>query len=574
MGNDVTFFDRGNDPFDGLEIQNESGVLTSEVLQAVREDQRLLAQFMQWTGDTRGDNYSYESVTNGFPHGRRGGGIFERDRYVTPESSYAQMKMAYDAVESDDIVGGVADTSEALAFRRVSFYAEEKDEQDVYNQIAADLDLDARLREMWRELFTCSQFYGAVWWTRKTYTVRGTTESGNKKRKSYLLEVPEAITLLDPLTIVPIGSTMFNREGLAYIATPEEAIMFDDPAVRIADPIIGRLIAGRYTPTEDEKRWMKSQGLNTENLYRLNPNTVFRHTVTRPQFRRVAPVRMKSVFELLDMKHQLRGMDRAHLIGGTNFIVLIKKGTDQIPGKPAEISNLQQNVKTLARLPVIVGDHRLSVEIITPKLDTTLDSSKYSTIDQRITARLYGMFLLGGTGSGAGARSDDSSGLVKVIARGIESRRHMIQRSLERNIFKQIVDRNESLVSSPKLKFHPKSIDLGFDAALAASLMELRQSNELSRETLLSQFDLDQDDEARMLQREEEEYDEIFQTQVPFSVENPRNEDNPQPNVETPTPPAEKRRAGRQGGGNKNGGGAAPGTGQGKKPRDPRKTSD
>jgi hypothetical protein len=252
---------------------------------------------------------------------------------------------------------------------------------------------------------------------------------------------------------------------------------------------------------------------------------------------------------------------------------LIKKGSDAIPGKPAEIANLQQNVKTLTRLPVIVGDHRLSVEIITPKLDSTLDASKYGTIDQRITASLYGMFLLGGSGSGAGARSDDSSGLVKVIARGIESRRHMIQRYLERHIFKPLMEQNEELTTPPKLKFHPKNVDLGFDAALAGLLLELRQSNEISRETLLSQFNVDQDDEARMLEREKESFDSTFQTQVPFSAPNPKNT-QPSDTPSEPITPAEKRRAGRTGGGTRNGGGAAPGSGQGKDPVNPRKTSD
>lgn len=544
--------------FEHADIRNETDVPTESVIDALRDDRGLMASFEQWVNKTKGGQFT----------GYRAGGLFERDRYATPFSLYEQMRVATDAVESDDVVSGVADTTEALAFSKVSFYAEDNEEEDIYNQIAADLDLDSRLREIWRELFTCSQCYVAVWWTKKKYSVRGKTEKGNQRRKSYDIRVPEAISLLDPLRIVPVGSMLFNRESLAYMATRDEAEIFDDESARLADPIINRLILTKHIPTQEDKAFLAANDLQSDNLYILNPQVVFRHTLTRPQFRRLSPVRMKSVFELLDLKNQLRSMDRAHLIGGTNFIVLIKKGSDAMPGKPQEIANLQQNVKTLARLPVIVGDHRLEVEIITPKLDATLNGDRYGTLDSRITARLYGMFVMGGNRAG-GTNADDSSGLVKVISRGIESRRHMIQRSLERNIFGPLFDRNDVLTTAPKMKFHPKSIDLGFDSALASFMMELRQSRELSRETLLSQWDFDQDDEARMLDREAEKFDDIFQTQIPYSAPAPQNQD-PAP----PITPSEKRRAGRQGGGNKNGGGSAPGTGQGKPAIRPRQTSD
>lgn len=573
------------DPFErnDVEIVNESGLETPEVMRAIREDHRLVAEFTQWFNEANGS-----SSGGGYGHGHLGvrhGGIFERDRYVTPPSLLSQMRMAYDAVESDDIVSGIADTSEALAFNRVDFFAEDSDEQDIYNQISADIDLDSRLREMWRELFTCSQLYYAIWWGDKTYKVRGESQKGNARRKSYNLRVPLGITMLDPLRIVPVGSTLFNQERLAYVADRDEANMFDDPQIRLTDPIVSRLFVGRH-PTDklsaDEKRWISSEGLNADNLFLLNPNVVFRHTLTRPQFRRLASVRMKSVFELLDLKHQLRSMDRAHLIGGANFIVLIKKGTDKIPAKQAEVSNLQEQVRTIAKLPVLVGDHRLSVEIITPKTDNTIDHDRYSALDSRITARLYGMFLLGGSRSAVGTNSDDSGGLAKVIARGLEARRYMLKRNLEGNIFNPIFKKNDSLLTAPKMRFHPNKIDLTFDPNFANFLLELRQSNELSRETLLSQFDINQDDEAQMLQRESQEYDKIFKTQVPFSTPNPRNGGDggdgggdvvPQPE-DAPTPPAQKRRAGRVGGGNKNGGGSAPGTGQGQPPRNPRKKSD
>jgi hypothetical protein len=416
-----------------------------------------------------------------------------------------------------------------------------------------------------------------VWSSRQTFKIRGRTKEGIQRKKTITCVAPEGMTLLDPLKIVPVGLPMFGKEQLAYIATRDESEHFNkivmnptDPGfdMRTRDAIVERFIVSKYTPDRMEAMELDRLGVDASNLWLLNPDNVFRHSLTRPGYARVAPIRMRSIYELLDMKQQLRQMERAHLIGGTNFIVLITKGSDQMPAQPAEIANLQSMVKTVARVPILIGDHRLNVEIVTPKLDTTLRAERHNTIDSRITARLYQMFMLGNYAAGAGG--DDSVKLVKVIARGMEARRHMIRRSLERNVFRPMFEGNESLTTRPKLCFHPRAIALDFDANWAAFLFDLRQANELSRETILNQFDLSQSLEAELRKREQEEYDHIFQTQVPYSTPNPAlppsqpapPTDNPQP---APPPPSPTRRD--NGGGRRNGGGRAPGTGQGQPPR-------
>jgi hypothetical protein len=359
---------------------------------------------------------------------------------------------------------------------------------------------------------------------------------------------------------------MFGTEQLAYIASNVEAGVFGDitsqaPGApgRPNDPIIERLIVGKYTPDLREDAELREHGVDTKNLWLLDPKMVFRHTMTRSSYQRFAPIRLKAIFELLDMKHQLRQMERAHLIGGTNFIVLVTKGSDKYPALPAEIANLQNQVRTVARVPLLIGDHRLSVEIVTPKLDNTLRAERWNAIDSRITARLYQMFMLGNYA--AGASGDDSVKLVKVIARGMESRRHMIWRTLQRHIFQPLYENNEQLTTVPKLMFHPRSIALDFDAAYASFLFDLRQAGDVSRETILNQFDLDQSLEAEYRKREKSQYDSIFKTQVPFSTPNPANQGPGAPK------PGDSPLPRDNGGGTRNGGGAAPGSGQGQAPR-------
>jgi len=510
--------------------------------------------------------------TNTQPGGGRSGSLFERDRYVTPGSIFAQMKVAKDASEIDDVVSGVVEATESLAFTRMSFIADDEDEEDVWNQVAGDLDLDSRLREMWREMFVCSQFYACVWYGKKTYKVRGDTPKGNQKRRTFAdLEVPLGVTIMDPLKVVPVGPMLFNQERLAYIGSRSEedvlqAAALGDPG---ADALASQIIEAKYVPDDLERRMLGELGVPTDYLYLLNPRNVWRHTATRSQYQRFATVRMKSVFELLDLKHQLRQMDRAHLIGGTNFIILVKKGSDQMPAKPEEVANLQASVRTVARVPVIVGDHRLSVEIITPKTDHTLLPDRYNGLDARITARLYGMFMTGNFA--AGAKNDDSIKLAKVVARGMESRRHQLRRSIERHIIKPTIEANEQLTGVPKLRFHPARIDLTFDAALVQFLIDVRDRGDISRETYLNEIDVDQGHEAVLREREKLRFDKIFKpTNVPFGATPgaaaPGGPGDPAA-PGAPKPAVDPRTAGRNKGGNRNGGGAAPGSGQGQAPR-------
>lgn len=563
----------------GMGVVNTSGVPTRQVFDVLSEEERkMMAAFTGWANSVQP---SYRS---------RNGGLFQRDRYVAPNTISDQMRVAYAAVEEDDIVSGALDVTEALAFADCSFTCDDEDDEDIYNQIAEELDLDSRLREIWRELFTVSQVYVAVWWEDRVFKVRGETEKGNAKRKEYKVRVPTDLTILDPLRIVPVGTTIFGKERLAYAANRMEHNEFQSligggryqglvSQNRVnQDPIVERLIVEHYVPDPVEKREIADAGFETQYLWLLNPDHVFRHTLTRPGFQRWAPVRLRSIFGILDRKQNLGQMERAHLLGATNFIVLITKGSDAIPAKQDELDNLKMQSRVVGQVPILVGDHRLKVEIITPKVDNTLKAERWNTVDSRITARVFGMFALGNYA--AGAAGDDSSKLTKVVAKGLESRRKMINRALEKHIFKPMFDMNDEIKTRGKLMFHPASIALDFDSAWAMFMLQLRQDREISRDTILSQFDLNQKHEFQMLKREADKYDDTFQSQVAFSGPgDPKGPFDPATGLPVSQPgkpgaPATKKSPTDNGGGVRNGGGAAPGTGQGKPAVVPNRKSD
>lgn len=487
------------DPDFGVEIINDTSVPDGEVFKALREQHPELSALARWGS----------SVSNP----GRGGSVFDRDRYVTPNKIFEQFKVALDAAESDDVVSNFVETTEALAFNKVHMDADDPQEEDIWNQIIENMNFDARLREAWRETVVVSQFYAAVYWGRKSFKVRGKTKNGRAARKQFKnLVVPLGITILDPLKVVPVGNFMFGNERLVYIATQNESENIDDVLAgkNTTDLTMRSMFEGKYEATRAEKKYLQDlTGANVDNLYMLREDSVFRHTATKPDYQRFAACRMKSVFEILDMKQQLRQMDRSYLIGGTNFILLVKKGTDKLPARQSEVTNLANQVKASARVPVIIGDHRIEIEIITPKMDLTLKPERYNVLDARITSRLYQVFMTGNYA--AGTKGDDSLKLSRVIARGMESRRHMIRNSFMKNVFDKCYEKNDAFTSEPKMTFNPKRIALDFDATIATFMQDLRDRGDISRDTILSEMDINQEDEARKREREKEAgYDKLF----------------------------------------------------------------
>lgn len=527
-----------------IDVINESGVEVdhTSVIDHVRRSPEVAALSSWATNLQRSTNQA----------SRRRGTITERDRYVSPAHVFGQFETARHASTEDDMVSGWLDTTEGLAFSRMSFECDDEQQGDIWNQIARDLDLDSRLREMWREFLTYSQCVVGTYWASKAYKIRGKTAGGKRSKKVATVKAPLGLTILDPMKIVPVGSLMFNQESLAYMADRNEADYITDVfAGKETDLIVTELFESEYKLTETDKKMLADYGCDrrgTGTYFKCKDDRVFRHTATRQQYLPFADLRLKSIFELLDLKAQLRQMDRVFLVASTNFIILIKKGTDQLPADQKEVNALAGYARTLARIPMLVGDHRLNVEIVTPSNDRTLDAERYNVLNASISARLYQIFSLGGFS--AATRGDDTAKIMRMVARGLGSKRHQLRRSVERNVIRPIMDANPLVLDeSPDLRFTPKRIALDFDANMAQFILDLAERGDLSRDTLLAEYDFDQDEEFVKRKRESAQgMDDVFKTRIPFS--------SPDSQPFQEEPPQSPKRAGRSQGGNRNGGGS------------------
>ena len=209
----------------------------------------------------------------------RKAGMFSRDKYVTPGDVHGQMALAYDSAE-DDVISGVLETSESVAFQKISFESENKDQEDIWNQVAADLDLDSFVRTSFRELNLVSVVYPVRWWGQKKYTVRGKGEGGRAKRKTFNLTVPVGLGFMDPTRIVPVNGDLFGGTQLAWMATDDEMDMINDDGGDLEDQLTERLFLRRYTTTQSEEKKLEKEKVDVDRLILLNPEFVYRHTLT------------------------------------------------------------------------------------------------------------------------------------------------------------------------------------------------------------------------------------------------------------------------------------------------------
>ena len=518
---------------------NDTDVSDSEIWKELRNSHPEVASLQRWannsTSAARGRNKS----------------VFEQNQYVAPQNIFDEFRLAAYAAKYDDIVSNAADTTEQLAFKRIAIEANDDNQNSIWEQILDDMNLSQRLREIWREQFIYSQLYVGVLWHRKTYAVKGKTESGNKKKQQFKdILAPRGITILDPCRVIPVGDFMFNNERLVYIADKVDVAKIDTDMLageNTSDLVVSQLLESKYNPSSSEYQRLSTITGESDlygRLYYLNPENCFRITATRAHYERFADVRLASIFELLDLKHILREMDRVDILSSTNCIILVKKGSDNLPANAQELAGAAAQVTQSSRIPIIVSDHRMTIEIITRQVDKVLQPDRYDGLDSRITARLYQILSTGGKAG------DNSSNLFKIIASTMESRRDNIRDSIMNNILDVVFRKNDKLTNRPKMNFYPRRIALDFDGNIAMFMQDLADRGVLSPETLLAEMDILISEEMDRIKRSEEEWGDILNKyQVPYSA--PRS-------AAAPTPQSTPKAIGRAGGGNSNGGGMNP----------------
>lgn len=460
------------------------------------------------------------------------GSLLARSEFTTPTNVIEEIKLARALAERDDDVGATIGAMIATAFGEgMENFHEDETTVAVFNAIARECNLDRVLKECYREYLISSQMNTASLFTRSNIDLR---VPGQEETRTEVVSSP-LVGVLPAENIRVLDNDLFNTGTLAY-APDDEGLRkwldeFFDPQTTAArkaemgrqDRVAANMFTGRVEIAGD--LGMDECLLGATAVYTLNPRMVQRTTFPKGSWKYPRPLLTRN-FALLEAKRLLNIMDYALLQGGANFVVVAKKGTDERPAMPSEIANLREVVKRASRTGVIVGDHRLDFEIITPKLDELLNPAKRSLIGRKLAMGLLRRPEHATVEPGSEGEKTD----VELLARVIASDRHDIKRHVEGNVYEETVRRNPRLLTQGPAKLWFPKIILQGTQYFTDFVLKLRDRGDIPRKYAVEAGGFDYEAGVQQRQREKDAGDDevMAPAPVPFSSPNAGPQDNQQ----------------------------------------------
>jgi predicted RNA-binding Zn-ribbon protein involved in translation (DUF1610 family) len=416
-------------------IDNRTGLPDAQI-QGYCEDRWVELAGLQFA---QPNNFTLYGTTNQ-------GSMLARTPFRTPSNVIEEIKLARSVADSDDDVAAALGNMLAIAYGS-GLMNQHRDEAtlEFFNQIGnpKNMDLEATFEELHRE-----------------YLIAGSVTSLSlfmRQRMSYYplkavepvmaqLQIPR-IGILPAENIRVISNDIVNEGELAYhVEDPnmknwlEEFFSPRTPDLRRSmmaqqEPVAANLFTGRVEiPYNDGDP--ASRGLI---VYTLNQRMVHRTTMPKGPYPYARPLLTRN-FPLLEAKRLLNIMDYALLQGGTNYIVIAKKGSDQQPAQPGEIQNLQNQIMHASRSGVLVGDHRLDIQIVTPNLEELLNPAKRTLLGRKISMGLLRQTEQVTRESGTKGAENEMEMLARVVT---ADRRKMIRHG-ESAFYEETALRNRS----------------------------------------------------------------------------------------------------------------------------------
>lgn len=498
-------------------IVNETDLPDALIQEAV-QDYFIENSSMAWARSSTFQNYSGT------------GSMLTRREYRTPTNVIDEMKLARELAERDDDVAAAIDAMIAIAYAdgMENFHEDEKT-VGLFNGVARSANLDMALKEMYREYLITSSLVTASLFTREN--VEWTPTKGDSREES--MAVP-LIGVLHAEDVRVIGDDTFGTATLAY--DPPDAKLrqwldtfFDPhttPAMKAELGRTNRVAANMFIGIieQTDNYWSEDdQPYNSGRLYLLNPRMVHRTTMPKGTWKYPRPLLTRN-FALLEAKRLLNIMDFALLQGGSNFIVIVKKGTDERPALPGEVQQLTNVVRAASKTGVIVGDHRLSIEVITPDLKELLNPDKRKLIGRKLTQALMRTPEAGTEQAGSEGMKAETEMQSRVIA----SDRLDIKRHVERFIYSEVVKRNKRQLGSGAAKLWFPKIVLQGTQFFTDYVLKLRDRGDIPRKWAVEAAGFDYEAGVQQRKRELESGDD--ETLIPGTVPHSSPEAGPQDN--------------------------------------------
>lgn len=513
----------GSAPRSGLDtvsavIDNRSGLPDYDVREAIR------SQWVEVAGlqFARPSNFQMYAVNQG--------SMLARTPFRTPRNVLDEIRLAREIVDTDDDVGAVIGLMLAVAYGE-GLKNQHRDETtlEFFDQMTAPtgMDLETMFEEMHREFLVAGSVTTLNLFTRKRMEYY---PPKSDKPVEAQLQVPR-VGVLPAENIRIISNDIFGEGTLAYHVDDEnlknwlnEYLDPNLPAMRKSvmanqEPVAAALFTGRvqipYTDGDPLSRGTT--------VYTLNPRMVHRSTMPKGAQPYPRPPLTRN-FALLEAKRLLNIMDYALLEGGTNYIVIAKQGSDTLPAQQPEIDALAEQVTHASRSGVMVGDHRLSVEIVTPNLEELLNPAKRKLLGRKISMGLLRQpeQVTGDPGTQGAANE------MEFTARVISSDRNKMIRHVKSTVYDEIAKRNRATFKQGPPSIWGQKIVLAGSKDFWENVLKARDRGDIPRRWAVEALGYDY--EAGLAEREREIArgdDEILTPgSVPFSEPGAGPQDN------------------------------------------------
>lgn len=506
---------------DHMVLDNQTGLDDTEIAAAART----------YIEETSAYNLRSETPLSIYPDA--GASLMARREFRTPADIPDEIRLARHLAERDDDVAAVIGEMIGLAFSD-GVQARHKDEktQAAFHAINESTNLEGALANMYREWLIAGQVTTTMLFTREEVTYE---LSGAERSLTASMAVP-MLGVLPSENIRVIGNDTLGTAVLAYDPDNEALAKWLEEyfgerttAARKAelgrkDRVAAAMFVGKIAADPFEAHELPAR---TGYLYVLNPRIAQRTTMPKGSWKHPRPLMTRN-FPLLEAKRLLNVMDFALLQGGSNFIVVAKKGSDQRPAKGREIQNLREVVRRASKVGVIVGDHRLSFEIVTPKLDELLNPSKRKLIGRKMAMALMRTAEHATENSaGEGMQAE-----VEVLSRIITWDRAQLCGHVQRNVYAEMVKRNPDVLKGPARLWLLKLILQGTQY-FNDLVLKLRDRGDISRRTAVQAGGFDYDAEKAERERELANGDDdiLIPGMIPHtSPEQPGQQPNPADN--------------------------------------------
>jgi hypothetical protein len=507
---------------DGAIVVNETGLDDLEVVQAVQE---MFVEHASLAGVNPTNFQVYA--------GSQEGSLLARREWSPPTNVFEEVELARDLAERDDDVAATLGQILATAYAGgMEHHHEDEKTIALFNEVAKHMGEDMVLREMLREYLIASSVTTLTIFTRESFRF---SPEGVDRMVNQDVSAP-LVGVLPAEEIRVVDNDLFHSGTLAWKPKSGKVQawlrdLFSDKttaakklALRKQDPVYAAMVLGPVKVESDRANALYDQ----EDAWLLNPRMVHRTAAPKGTWKYPRP-RLTRNFALLEAKRLLNILDYALLQGGSNFIVVAKKGTDQHKATPNEIRNLGNVVQKASRTGVIVGDHRLSIEIITPNLTELLNAEKRTLIGRKLAMGLLNVPEHGVPNpAGEGQKAE-----LEFIANTVTVDRGDMRRHMENSIYREIERRNpRAFPKGAASIWHAKIVLQGLQV-FTDMILKLRDRGDIPRRYGVEAAGFDYDAAVQQRKREKARGDDKVLTTppVPFNKAggpaNPASQPNP-----------------------------------------------